>query len=114
MSQVKMDMIWQHEQVLPYLLGELKEKIEGITPIRKMYLYGSRSRVPFKDWNTLEGKDWDVVIVCDFKIVNTQIWTRDVNYHMDLMITDADGEKNFLNYKKTAIELYPENQLVIN
>ena len=109
-----MEMIWQQKKMLPYLLGELKEKIEGITPIRKMYLYGSRSRIPFKDWNTIEGKDWDVIIVCDFRIVNTQIWTKDSNYHLDLVVTDAEGEKNFLQHHHNCIELFPENQLVTN
>ena len=112
MSQVRMEMIWQQEHMLPYLLGELKEKIEAITPVRKIYLFGSRARVPFSNWETLEGKDWDVLVVCDFKIVNTQIWARDANYHLDLMITDAQGEKHFLEYNKNTLELYPTDQLI--
>lgn len=113
MSQIRMEMVWQHEQMLPYLLEELKQKIEAITPVRKMYLFGSRARVPFKDWKTLKGKDWDVLVVCDFKIVNTQIWARDANYHLDLMVTDPEGENHFLEYNKNILELYPENQLVL-
>ena len=110
MSQIRMDMIWQHEQVLPYLLGELKDNIEAITPIRKIYLFGSRAKIPFNEWNKLEGKDWDICVVCDFEIVNTQIWTKEKNYYLDLVITDPEGEKSFLEYHTGNLEIYPENQ----
>jgi hypothetical protein len=97
MSQVKTDRIWQHNFVLPYILNELKQKIEAITPIHTIYLTGSR----------------DVLVVCDFPIINTAVWTRELNYHIDLIITNATKAEALLRNAQMAIELYPYNQLVI-
>ena len=113
MSRILKDMIWQHDKVLPYLFGDLKKKIEAISPIEKIYPYGSRSRTPVKDWQKLEGKDWDILIVCKFPIVNTRVWTTELNYYIDLKITDPAGAASFFKYKKDEIELYPNNSLDI-
>jgi predicted nucleotidyltransferase len=113
MSQVKTDRIWQHNTVLPYILHELRQKIEAITPIHKIYLTGSRARTPVANWGALEGKDWDILVVCDFPIINTVVWTEDMNYHIDLVITNRAKAEALLHNAQRAIELYPDNQLVI-
>ncbi|GGB80306.1 hypothetical protein GCM10007424_20520 [Flavobacterium suaedae] len=111
MSRRKLDLIWQHDKVLPYLFDELKSKIELISPVHTIYLYGSRARKPITEWNSLTGKDWDIVIVCDFPIINTKAWTTDLNYHIDLKITDEKGALDFFKYMNYQIELYPNNKL---
>jgi hypothetical protein len=113
MSQVKTDRIWQHNFVLPYIIQQLRQKIEAITPIHTIYLTGSRARTPVADWDVLQGKDWDVLVVCDFPIINTTVWTRDLNYHIDLVITNATKAEALLRNAQTVIELYPDNQLGI-
>jgi hypothetical protein len=111
MSQVKMDMIWQHQKVLPYILNGLRQKIDAITPMQRMYLIGSRGRTPISQWDTLEGKDWDVLVICRFPIVNTTVWTQALNYHIDLLVTTPQKENNYLKNAGTYVELYPENRL---
>ncbi|VXB82556.1 conserved hypothetical protein [Flavobacterium sp. 9AF] len=113
MSQVKMESIWQHELVLPYILNELRRKIEDITPVRKIVLYGSRARTPIENWEKLNGKDWDVVIICDFPITNTHIWTRDLNYHIDLLVTTQEKINHFEKRNVPLLELFPTNKLEI-
>jgi predicted nucleotidyltransferase len=113
MSQVKTDRIWQHNTVLPYILQALRQKIEAITPVRKIYLTGSRARVSVEGWSELQGKDWDILVVCDFPIINTTVWTSGMNYHIDLIITNAARAEALLRNAQNAIELYPVNQLVI-
>jgi hypothetical protein len=110
MSQVKLNMIWQHNTVLPYILGQLRQNIEAITPVEHIYLTGSRAYTPMQEWGVLEGKDWDIVVVCAFAIVNTKIWTSDVNYHIDLTMTTSQKVTAIL---QNAIELYPNNELQI-
>ena len=99
--------------MLPYLFGELKEKIESITTIEKIYLFGSRAKTPVKDWDKLNGKDWDIFVIAKFPIKNTEVWTRNLNYHMDLEITNNDGALNFYKNRYKLIELYPENELAV-
>jgi predicted nucleotidyltransferase len=111
MSQIKMEKIWQHEYVLPYILNGLKEKIEAITPIKQIYLYGSRARTPISDWHKLEGKDWDIMVVCAFPIVNTSVWTTDLNYHIDLTVTTQERIDRFAKYNIPIVALFPENEL---
>ncbi|NJM78988.1 MAG: nucleotidyltransferase domain-containing protein [Flavobacterium sp.] len=108
-----METIWQHDVVLPYILNELKEKIEAITPIHKIVLYGSRARTPFNDWESLKGKDWDIIVVCNFPITNTHIWTKDLGYHIDLTVTTKDRIAHFEQYNMTYLELFPNNELVM-
>ena len=100
--------IWQHNTVLPYILGGLRHKIEVITPVHKIYLTGSRARTVVANWSLLEGKDWDIIVVCDFPIVNARVWTWDLNYHIDLIVTTQDKAAVYL---QNAIELYPVNCL---
>jgi predicted nucleotidyltransferase len=111
MSKVKLNAIWQHDKVLPYLLNDLKQKIEAITPVKKMYLFGSRARTPMKEWNKLAGKDWDILVICNFPIENTELWTSVLNYHIDLVITNPQKEAAWLANSRTVIELYPNNLL---
>ena len=113
MSKISLNKIWQHEQVLPYILGELKLHIEKITPVKKIYLFGSRGRTPTDEWTSLAGKDWDIYVVTTFPIVNTRIWTHDKNYHIDLVINTEEKGKVFLNNYTKAIELFPYNELNI-
>ncbi|MEZ0007242.1 hypothetical protein ABH942_002621 [Flavobacterium sp. 28YEA47A] len=113
MSQIKAEAIWQHELVLPYILKDLKAKVDVITPVRAIYLYGSRSRIMPKDWHLLEGKDWDIMMICDFPIVNTHVWTTNLNYHIDLTITTAGKIKDLLERNNSIIELYPNYKLMI-
>ena len=113
MSKISFNKIWQHEQVLPYILGELKQHIEKITPVKKIYLFGSRGRTPTDEWKSLEGKDWDIYIVTAFPIVNTRIWTHEKNYHIDLMINTEEKGKKFLNNYTSCVELFPNNKLNI-
>jgi predicted nucleotidyltransferase len=111
MSQVKTDRIWQHNTVLPYILNGLQQKIEAITPIHKIYLTGSRARVPAEGWGELKGKDWDILVVCGFAIINTAVWAGDRNYHIDLVIANPQKAAALLQHAQKAIELYPDNQL---
>ena len=111
MSIVRKDLIWQPEKVLPYLFDLLIAKIETITPVRAIYLFGSRARVPISEWHTLEGKDWDLYIVCDFPIVNTSIWGRDMGYYLDLPIVTQERMDALLKGNAQLKQLYPEDVL---
>ncbi len=113
MSQIKLDMIWQHNTVLPYILGQLRQTIEAITPIQHIYLIGSRAYTPVQEWHILEGKDWDILVVCAFAIVNTKVWTTDKNYHIDLTVANPQKAAALLQNAKNALELYPNNELQI-
>ena len=113
MSQVKMETIWQHHKVLPYILNDLKQKIETITPVLGIYLYGSRAKTPYKKWTILNGKDWDIMVICAFPIVNTHIWTTYLNYHIDLKVITQNKCDFFKHHQQTMIELYPNNMLEI-
>ncbi|KAF2519501.1 hypothetical protein E0W68_03910 [Flavobacterium salilacus subsp. salilacus] len=112
MSLKRENLIWQPDKVLRYLFGELKQKIEVISPVYNIYLYGSRAHTAYGDWGTaLDGKDWDILIVCRFPIVNTKVWTTDLGYYIDLKVTDKKGADTFFKYQKHWIEMYPENNL---
>ena len=111
MSSVRLDMIWQPESVLPYLFGALKAKIETVSPVAAMYLFGSRARLPVAQWHTLEGKDWDFYIVCDFPIVNTDIWGRDCGYYLDLVVITQVHMKRCLETDHHIQQLFPEDSL---
>ena len=108
---MRLDMIWQPEQVLPYLLHTLKAKVETITTVKAIYLFGSRSRVGLDEWHTLEGKDWDIYIVCDFPIVNTRIWGRDLGYYMDVVVTTQKRIDTLLQANSGIKQLFPQDTL---
>ncbi len=114
MSKIKWETIWQHDKVLPYILYELKEKIEKITPIEKIYVFGSRAKKPVEEWQKLEGKDWDIIVQAKCKITNAQIWTKNLNYHIDLFVLDEKQTQKLLNNVKIYKEIYPKNELNIN
>ncbi|MDR2234716.1 MAG: hypothetical protein LBE92_01205 [Chryseobacterium sp.] len=63
MSCVKHEVIWQHDNVLPYILTTLKNKIDEITEVEKIFLFGSRGRVPFEQRKDLIDKDYDVELL---------------------------------------------------
>lgn len=111
MSRIRPDTIWQHDKVLPYILGSLRQKIDAITPVQKIYLTGSRARNPVADWDQLSGKDWDILVVCSFPVVNTQIWTAELNYHIDLTVTNPQKAEAYLSNAKVATELWPNYEL---
>ncbi|MGH1518784.1 hypothetical protein [Chryseobacterium sp. JK1] len=109
MSRVKLEAIWQHDQVLPYILTTLKEKIDDITAVEKIFLFGSRGRVPFDEWDTLEGKDWDVLVQAKCKLKNAYVLI-DQDYYVDLLVLDEKTIKeHYSNNKLTMI--FPENEL---
>lgn len=111
MGKVKLETIWQHHKVLPYILNELKQKIENITPVEKIYLFGSRAKTPLEDWHRLEGKDWDIIVQAGCKLTNTQIWTTDKNYHIDLYVVNEEQAKKLLQDTGKTLELFPCNEL---
>ena len=110
MSCIQLEMIWQHETVLPYILNELKQHVERITPVHHIYLHGSRAKTPITDWKQLEGKDWDIIMVCNFPIINTHIWTTDRNYHIDLSVIGKKKANELLKYRKDLVELFPSGE----
>ncbi|WP_046756131.1 hypothetical protein [Kordia jejudonensis] len=112
MSTVQLAMIWQPEKVLPYILHELKRTVEKISPVHKIYLYGSRAKTPITDWNTLDGKDWDIIMVCNFPIINTHIWTTARNYHVDLSIISKQQADELLKHNKYLVELFPSDEFI--
>lgn len=109
MSRIKPGAIWQHEKVLPYILTSLKDKINDITAVEKIILFGSRGRLPVERWNELEGKDWDVVIQARCKLRNAHILV-DENYHLDLLVLDKDQTEEFCENRDVK-EIYPLNEL---
>lgn len=113
MSNVQLEMIWQHDNVLPYILNELKQTVARITPVHTIYLYGSRAKTPIQNWDQLAGKDWDIIMVCNFPIINTHIWTTAKNYHIDLSIISKQKAAEMLKYRKDLVELFPKNTLTL-
>lgn len=111
MGKLKLETIWQHHKVLPYILNELKQKIENITPVEKIYLFGSRAKTPLEDWHKLDGKDWDIIVQAKCKLTNTQIWTTDKNYHIDLYVVSKEQAKKLLQDTGKTLELFPCNEL---
>lgn len=111
MSKVKLETIWQHDKVLPYILNELRKKIENITPVEKIYLFGSRAKTPTQDWHRLEGKDWDIIVQAGCKLANTQIWTTGKNYHIDLYVVSEEQATQLLKNTGKTVELFPRNEL---
>ena len=112
MSQVKLGAIWQHEDVLPYILTSLKEQISEITPVEKIFLFGSRARVPMEQWQQLEGKDWDVLVQAKCKLKNAQILVSP-DFHLDLLVLDEEKIKAY--YPSTTLkQIFPCNELYSN
>lgn len=110
MSRVKTEAIWQHEQVLPYILTRLKDKISEITAVEKILLFGSRGRLPLERWSELEGKDWDVLVQAKCKLKNAHVLVEE-DYHLDLLVLDESQTEKFIQNMKTK-ELFPLNELV--
>ncbi len=109
MSQVKLGAIWQHDKVLPYILTSLKDKINDITAVEKIFLFGSRARVPMERWHELEGKDWDVLVQAKCKLKNAQVLV-DKEYHLDLLVLDEDKINAY--YTSTRLkQIFPVNEL---
>lgn len=109
MSRVKPEAIWQHDKVLPYILTRIKDKINEITAVEKILLFGSRGRLPLKRWNELEGKDWDVLVQAKCKLKNARV-LLDEEYHLDLLVLDESQTKKFTE-SMTTKELFPLNEL---
>jgi hypothetical protein len=109
MSQVKPEIIWQHDQVLPYILTSLKDKINEITAVEKIILFGSRGRLPLESWNELQGKDWDILVQAQCKLKNARVLV-DEDYHLDLLILDKNQTEKFIENMETK-ELFPTNEL---
>jgi len=109
MSRVKLETIWQHDKVLPYILTTLKDKIDDITAVEKIFLFGSRGRVPFEEWDTLEGKDWDVLVQAKCKLKNAHVLI-DKDYYLDLFVLDEESINTHYSNNKLAM-IFPENEL---
>lgn len=109
MSRVKPEAIWQHDKVLPYILTRLKDKINEITAVEKILLFGSRGRLPLERWNELEGKDWDILVQAKCKLKNARV-LLDEEYHLDLLVLDEYQTKKFTE-NMTTKELLPLNEL---
>lgn len=109
MNRIKTGAIWQHEKVLPYILTSLKDKINDMTAVKKIILFGSRGRLPIERWNELEGKDWDIVVQAKCKLRNAHILV-DEGYHLDLLVLDKDQTEEFTE-NITVKELFPVNEL---
>ncbi|WP_412851045.1 hypothetical protein ACL0VS_10150 [Chryseobacterium sp. PMSZPI] len=109
MSQVKLGAIWQHEKVLPYILTTLKDKIDDITTVEKIFLFGSRARVPMEQWDELEGKDWDVLVQAKCKLKNAQVLVN-TDYHLDLIVLDEEKINTYYNSDRLRM-IFPENEL---
>lgn len=110
MSRVKLEVIWQHEKVLPYILTTLKDKISEITAVEKIFLFGSRGRVPFEEWDTLEGKDWDVLVQAKCKLKNAHV-LLDKDYYVDLLVLD-EGSIEKYHLGKNLKMVFPENEII--
>jgi len=109
MSRLKPESIWQHENMLPYILTSLKDKINEITTVEKILLFGSRGRLPLERWNELEGKDWDILVQAGCKLKNARV-LLDEEYHLDLLVLDENQTKKFTENMVTK-ELFPLNEL---
>jgi hypothetical protein len=109
MSRVKTETIWQHDKVLPYILTSLKDKVNEITAVEKIILFGSRGRLPLEHWSELEGKDWDILIQAKCKLKNAVVLVNK-NYHMDLLVLNENQAKEFCQNMKTK-EIFPVNEL---
>jgi hypothetical protein len=109
MSQVKTGAIWQHEKVLPYILTSLKDKIAEITSVEKIFLFGSRGRLPFESWNELEGKDWDILVQAGCRLKNAHVLVEP-GYHLDLLVMSREQTEKFIGNMKTK-QLFPVNEL---
>ncbi|PTT78079.1 MULTISPECIES: hypothetical protein [unclassified Chryseobacterium] len=109
MSRVKTESIWQHDKVLPYILTRLKDKINEITAVEKILLFGSRGRLPLERWKELEGKDWDILVQAQCKLKNARV-LLDEEYHLDLLVLDESQTKKFIENMATK-ELFPTNEL---
>ncbi len=109
MSRVKTEAIWQHEQVLPYILTRLKDKISEITPVEKILLFGSRGSLPLERWKELQGKDWDILVQAKCKLKNAHVLVEE-NYHLDLLVLNEEQTERFIRNMKIK-ELFPLNEL---
>ncbi|MCT2563393.1 hypothetical protein [Chryseobacterium herbae] len=109
MSRVKLEAIWQHEKVLPYILTTLKDKISEITAVEKIFLFGSRGRTPFEQWKDLEGKDWDVLVQAKCKLKNAHVLV-DKDYYLDLLVLDEEQIKKYYSEDRLMM-VFPENKL---
>ncbi|WP_343681063.1 hypothetical protein [Chryseobacterium arthrosphaerae] len=110
MSRVKPETIWQYEKVLPYILTTLKNKIDDITAVEKIFLFGSRGRIPFENWEELEGKDWDVLVQAGCRLKNAQVLV-DKDYYIDLIVLDEGSIKKYYPENNLAM-VFPENKLM--
>ncbi|PIF43688.1 hypothetical protein CLU96_0600 [Chryseobacterium sp. 52] len=109
MSRVKLEAIWQHEKVLPYILTTLKDKINEITAVEKIFLFGSRGRISFEQWKDLEGKDWDVLVQGKCKLKNANVLV-DKDYHLDLIVLDEEQITKYYSENRLTM-VFPDNEL---
>jgi len=89
MSAIRFDKYWQEEAVMPYL-----KELFDTHNCRKMYLMGSRGKVPFEEWEKLKGKDWDVMLETD-EPHEYQGYKKliDPSYHVDIMYIGDNLER---------------------
>ena len=110
MSRLRPDLITDPALVIPFLKKLFEETL---LPFRaeKMYLVGSRGRTPLEQWGTLEGKDYDILIVTPAKITNTKIWTLTQSYYIEINCNTnyriQSIRKNNYGGDGAGIELFP-------
>jgi hypothetical protein len=109
MNRAKPEIIGQHNKVLPYILTRLKDKINEITAVEKILLFGSRGRLPLERWSELEGKDWDILVQAKCKLKNAHVLVEE-GYHLDLLVLDEYRINELYEHIKTK-ELFPLNEL---
>lgn len=112
MSRLRKDLITNKEEVLPFL-RDLYNNFPKYYTKGRMYLVGSRGRIPIDKWGRLEGKDWDILIETSHLITNTKIWGLDKGYYIEIVCNTEDVIQRMRqnNYKGEGsgmgIELFP-------
>lgn len=111
MSFKREDLITCPTLVIPYLEYLFYEKIPLVCKPVAMYLVGSRGRTPVVDWEKLDGKDWDVLIVGPRRVNNTRLWGMDNGYYIDIVFNTPEIIERMRqnNYRGSGygIELFP-------
>lgn len=93
MSQVRKDLIWKEDEVLPYI----KQLAKDLGYVSEIHIFGSRA----KGREVEDGKDWDFVFITPFKIVNTGVWGRKAGYHIDIIANTKKALTKMLTTRKT-------------
>lgn len=112
MSRRNLDKKYSPEDIIPYLYSLFYERMPKVSKPIRMYLVGSRGRLPLEEWGILKGKDWDIVVEFDhcMRDANSLI---DSEYNIEIMCCDTKNVVDSVrsnNYKGSGkgIELFPD------